>query len=165
MLLFWLRWGFITIKMFKCSNVQWHNLFTRRCAYILYIRGFYIHATLFTFYHHTRLYHLFSHVAAVFNGTPISSATCNHWLLLNLSSISLSNRSRSETFLFFTSTLSINEMIWVACRYNGSAIDRQASVEALHQFLPCPSASVFFSLSRMLSSLFYMCCVCAHAMV
>ena len=41
--------------MFKCSNVQWHNFFTRRRAYILYI-GFYIHATLFTFYHHTRLY-------------------------------------------------------------------------------------------------------------
>ena len=30
----------------------------------------------------------------------------------------------------------------MACRYNGSAIDRQASVEALHQFFPCPSASV-----------------------
>ena len=31
----------------------------------------------------------------------------------------------------------------MACRYNDSAIDRQASVEALHQFLPCPSAPVF----------------------
>ncbi|MDY5125155.1 MAG: hypothetical protein SPE90_02510 [Prevotella sp.] len=31
----------------------------------------------------------------------------------------------------------------MACKYNGSAIDRQASVEALHQFLPCPSAPVF----------------------
>ena len=44
---------------------------------------------------------LFSHVAAVFNGTPISSATSNHCFLLNSSSILLSNRSRSETFLFF----------------------------------------------------------------
>ena len=73
---------------------------------------------------------LCNHVTAVFNGTPISSATCNHWLLLNLSSIISSNLSRSETFLFFTSTLSINEMIWVACRYNGSTRDRQASKSA-----------------------------------
>ena len=70
---------------------------------------------------------LCNHETAVFKGTLISSAISNHCLLLNLSSIISSNLSRSETFLFFTSTLSINEMIWVACRYNGSTRDRQAS--------------------------------------
>ena len=68
-----------------------------------------------------------NHESAVFKGTPISLAVSAHWFLLNLSSIISSNLSRSEIFLFFTSMLFINEMIWVACRYNGSAIDRQAS--------------------------------------
>ena len=44
---------------------------------------------------------LCNHETAVFKGTLISSAISNHWLLLNSSSITLSNRSRSETFLFF----------------------------------------------------------------
>ena len=52
---------------------------------------------------------LFNQESAVLNGTDMSSAASAHWLLLNSFCIMSNRRSRSETFLFFTSLRSIKD--------------------------------------------------------
>ena len=62
--------------------MQWHNFSTWVRTYILYIGDFYIHATLFTFYYHTRLYQSLQprnssikrHTHIVSSFCPLSSA-------------------------------------------------------------------------------------------